>query len=447
MVVLVTTDIPDSAITDDRKDVMRHARDTRSIASRVFLVLLAAAVVVGALVAVFLVVDAQRATHAEAERVTAATAVTLASSPLVVEALATDEQADATRALEPYALDVIADADLDFVTIMTSDGTRLTHPDIDQIGGEYLGTIPDSPRTLTEVFTGTLGPSVRTIVPVVASDGELRGWVSSGVTIESISETIVRRLPLTIGITVGLVSLGALGAWIARRFTRGIAGDLPPGQVRDAVSSYESLRTLGDALRAQTHEHGNRMHTAVALLELGRSEEAIEILTETSRQSQSLVDQVTARQAGDPAIGALLLGKASQARERGIDWRVSIDPDTPASPLSPVDSVAVLGNLIDNAMDAAANGTERWVEVSLRPSNDGGIVLDVSDGGDGIPSELRERVFAHGFSTKPAGAQGRGVGLALVRAVVVGAGGSVELSAHPTTFTVILPPVRGRRNP
>lgn len=447
MVVLVTIDIPDSAITDDRKDAMRHARDTRSIASRVFLVLLAAAVVVGALVAVFLVVDAQRATHAEAERVTAATAVTLASSPLVVEALATDEQADATRALEPYALDVIADADLDFVTIMTSDGTRLTHPDIDQIGGEYLGTIPDSPRTLTEVFTGTLGPSVRTIVPVVASDGELRGWVSSGVTIESISETIVRRLPLTIGITVGLVSLGALGAWIARRFTRGIAGDLPPGQVRDAVSSYESLRTLGDALRAQTHEHGNRMHTAVALLELGRSEEAIEILTETSRQSQSLVDQVTARQAGDPAIGALLLGKASQARERGIDWRVSIDPDTPASPLSPVDSVAVLGNLIDNAMDAAANGTERWVEVSLRPSNDGGIVLDVSDGGDGIPSELRERVFAHGFSTKPAGAQGRGVGLALVRAVVVGAGGSVALSAHPTTFTVILPPVRGRRNP
>ncbi|WP_341957193.1 ATP-binding protein [Microbacterium sp. LWH13-1.2] len=426
---------------------MRHARDTRSIASRVFLVLLAAAVVVGALVAVFLVVDAQRATHAEAERVTAATAVTLASSPLVIETLATDEPTDATRTLEPYTLDVIANADLDFVTIMTPEGTRLTHPDVDQIGGVYLGTIPDSPRALTEVFTGTLGPSVRTIVPVVAPSGELLGWVSSGVTIESISETLVRRLPLSIGITVGLVGLGALGAWIARRFTRGIAGDLPPGQVRDAVSSYESLRTLGDALRAQTHEHGNRMHTAVALLELGRSEEAIEILTETSRQSQSLVDQVTARQAGDPAVGALLLGKASQAKERGIDWRVRIDPDTPASPLSPVDSVAVLGNLIDNAMDAAATGTERWMQVSLQPSEDGGILLEVSDGGDGIPSELRERVFAHGFSTKPAGAQGRGVGLALVRSVVAGVGGTVEVSAHPTTFTVILPPVKGRRSP
>ncbi|WP_194764208.1 sensor histidine kinase [Microbacterium sp. UFMG61] len=424
---------------------MTHARATRSIASRVFLVLLAAAVVVGALVAVFLVVDAQRATHAEAERVTAATAVTLASSPLVIDALEAGRPEEATRVLEPYALDVIAAAGLDFVTIMTPDGIRLTHPDLDQIGGDYLGTIPDSPRTLTEVFTGTLGPSVRTIVPVVASDGELLGWVSSGVTIESISETLMRRLPLSIGITVGLVALGALGAWVARRFTRGIAGDLPPGQVRDAVSSYESLRTLGDALRAQTHEHGNRMHTAVALLELGRSDEAIEILTETSRQSQSLVDQVTARQAGDPAVGALLLGKASQAKERGIDWRVSIDPDTPASPLSAVDSVAVLGNLIDNAMDAAGAGGERWVQVSLRPSTEGGIVLQVSDGGDGIPAELREHVFSRGFSTKPAGSQGRGVGLPLVRAVVTGAGGTVDLSGHPTTFTVVLPPARGRR--
>lgn len=444
MVVLVITDMPDSAITVDRKDAMRPAR---SIASRVFAVLLVAALVVGALVAVFLVIDAQRATHAEAERVTAATAVTLAVSPLVIDTLEAGDDATATQTLEPYALDVISDADLDFVTIMTPDGTRVTHPDIEQIGARYLGTIPDTPRTFTEVFTGTLGPSVRTIVPVLASDGEPVGWVSAGVTTETISDTLIRRLPLSLGITVGLIALGALGAWIARRFTRGIAGDLPPGQVRDAVSSYESLRTLGDALRAQTHEHGNRMHTAVALLELGRSEEAIDILTETSRQSQSLVDQVTARQAGDPAVGALLLGKASQARERGIDWRVSIDPDTPASPLSPVDSVAVLGNLIDNAMDAAAAGAERWVGVSLRPSKNGGIVLEVSDGGDGIPSDLRERVFTQGFSTKPANNHGRGVGLALVRAVVAGVGGTVELSAHPTTFTVTLPPARGRRSP
>lgn len=422
-------------------------RPARSVASRVFVVLLIATLVVGGLVAVFLVADAQRTTHAEAERVTEATAVTLAASPLVTEALEAGDVDAATRALEPYALDVIAGADLDFVTIMTPDGTRVTHPDVEQIGATYLGTIPDTARTFTEVFTGTLGPSVRTIVPVDSADGGLVGWVSAGVTTESISEILIRRLPLSLGITVGLVALGTLGAWAARRFTRRIAGDLPPGQVRDAVSSYESLRTLGDALRAQTHEHGNRMHTAVALLELGRAEEAIGILTETSRQSQSLVDQVTARQAGDPTVGALLLGKASQAKERGIDWRLQIDPDTPESPLSPVDSVAVLGNLIDNAMDAASGGTDRWVQVTLEPSTDGGIVLAVSDSGPGIAPELRMRIFVHGFSTKPAGSHGRGVGLALVRSVVLGVGGTVDLEAHPTTFRVVLPPIRRRRAP
>ena len=72
-------------------------RPARSVASRVFVVLLIATLVVGGLVAVFLVSDAQRATHVEAERVTAATAVTLAASPLVTEAL---DAGDATFALE-----------------------------------------------------------------------------------------------------------------------------------------------------------------------------------------------------------------------------------------------------------------------------------------------------------------------------------------------------------
>lgn len=424
---------------------MAQSHGARSIASRVFLMLLTAALIIGALVACFLVIETQRAVQAEAERVTAVAAAAVASSRDVADALRDDEPAEATAALEPYALTVIADAGLDFVTVMTTDGVRITHPDPAQIGGRYLGTIPASPAPLAETFTGTLGPSVRTIVPVRADDQTLLGWVSAGVTTESISDTLLRRLPLSLAITAVLVALGAFGAWLARRVTRRIAGDLPPGTVRDAVSSYESLRTLGEALRAQTHEHGNRMHTAVALLELGRTEEAIGILTETSRESQSLVDQVTARRHGDPTVGALLLGKASQAKERGIDWRVHIEPDTPRSRLSPVDSVSVLGNLIDNAMDAASATADRWVEVVLRPSDAGGVVVEVADSGTGVPAELRERIFEHGFSTKPADAEGRGVGLALVRSVVEEAGGSIELSDSPTLFRVTLPAAGRRR--
>ena len=424
---------------------MARLRIPRSAASRVFLVLVAAAIVIGALVAAFLVIETQRAVQAEAERVTAATASTVAVSDSVVAALQSGDRRSATEELEPFALAIVDAAGLDFVTIMTPDGIRVTHPDASEIGGHYLGTIPEDGRPLTETYTGTLGPSVRTIVPVRATDGSLVGWVSGGVTTESIADTLVRRLPLSLAITAVLVGIGALGAWFARRVTRRIAGDLPPGGVRDAVSSYESIRTLGEALRAQTHEHGNRMHTAVALLELGRTSEALDILTETSRQSQSLVDQVTARRHGDPAIGALLLGKAAQAKERGLDWRVRIEPDTPRSSLSTVDSVSVLGNLIDNAMDAAADSADRWISVVLRRSAGGDVVVEVSDSGAGVATDLRERIFEHGFSTKPSGTQGRGVGLALVRSVVVGAGGTVEVSDAPTTFRVVLPASRRRR--
>ncbi len=335
----------------------------------------------------------------------------------------------------------MAQTPIDFVTIMTTDGIRLTHRDPDEIGKPYLGTIEPAlqGRELTEEATGTLGPSVRSVVPVM-QDGGVVALVSAGITLGSLGSGVLRQVPFVVAVAAALAAIGLAAAWFAGRLTRRIAGDLPASAVRDAVSSYESVRTLGEALRAQTHEHGNRMHTAVALLELGRTEEAIGILTETSRQSQELVDQVAARRDGDPTVGALLLGKAPQARERGVEWSADIDPAAPRSTLSPVDAVSVVGNLIDNALDAAATGPEpRWVRVAFSPAPGGALSIAVADSGGGVPPELGERIFEHGFSTQPPGPQGRGVGLALVRSIVEEAGGAVDVSADPTTFTVILP--------
>lgn len=410
----------------------------RSAASHVFVALIAVALAAGILAAVILAFETQRAARAEAEQLTSALAHSIAVSPSVISALGSGDLDGAHQRLQPYATEVEAMSALDFVTIMTFDGYRVTHPNPAEVGARYVGTIPASPAALTEQFTGTLGASVRTITPVTAN-GESVGWVAAGVTVESIADSFFRRLPSALGVSALIFAAGALGAFLARRFTRRIAGDLPAGRVRDAVASYESIRTLGEALRAQTHEHGNRMHTAIALLELGRTREAIDILAETSQQSQLLVDQVTARRDGDPTVGALLIGKASQAKERGIAWRAEIDPGAPRSVLAPVDSVAVLGNLIDNAMDAASDSSERWVRVELKEAPNGWMLLEVADSGPGIPPALRERIFQHGFSTKPAGAAGRGVGLSLVRSVVSGAGGTVIIKDDPTRFQVLLP--------
>jgi sensor histidine kinase regulating citrate/malate metabolism len=293
-------------------------------------------------------------------------------------------------------------------------------------------------RELTEEAVGTLGSSLRSVVPVT-SDGKVVALVSAGITLGSVGAGVLRQVPFVVAIAIALAAIGLAAAWFAGRFTRRIAGDLPASAVRDAVSSYESVRTLGEALRAQTHEHGNRMHTAVALMELGRTDEAIELLTETARSSQELVDKVVARD-GDPTVAALLLGKAAQAAERGVEWSVDMQPAIPRTSLGAVDAVSLVGNLIDNAIDAAASGPEpRWVRVGMVAASDGRIVLTFSDSGAGVADADRERIFEHGFSTKPAGADGRGVGLALVRAITDAAGGTLELTSDPTTFRVVLP--------
>lgn len=414
----------------------------RSAASRIFLWLAGAALVLALATAGLLVLEAQRTARAEAERVTQAVSATLADLEEVSTALAQGDDVTASQALQPMATAVMSDAGVDFVTIMDADGIRVTHRDPAQIGKRYIGTIPNTPTALTEEFSGTLGPSLRTIMPVEA-DGRLVGWVSVGVTIRTVTAQVVPRLLVVAAVGLVLVGAGLAGAVLARRATRLVAGDLPAGAIRDTLASAESMRTLGEALRAQTHEHGNRMHAAVALIELGRTDDAIGILTDSARQSQALVDQVAARTEGDPTVGALLLGKASQAMERGIDWSTDIAPDAPRSLLSPIDAVALVGNLIDNALDAAASGpAPRWVRVHMSRTAEDELLLTVSDSGDGPDEEVRARMFERGFSTKPAGSDGRGVGLALVRAVIDEIGGTVTVEISPTTFRVVLPTVR-----
>lgn len=412
----------------------------RSVASLLFTALVVSALAAAALTAGLILLDAQRSARAEAERVTQAVAHTLGDSPVVAATLASGDGA-AADALQGYATRVMRDARVDFVTVMDAAGIRLTHRDPDEIGRHYLGTIPDSPVPLTEEFTGTLGPSLRTIVPVI-QDQETLGWVSVGVTIQSVGAQILPRLLVALAVGALLVGAGILGAVIARRAARRVAGDLPAGAIRDTLASAESMRTLGEALRAQTHEHGNRMHAALGLLEAGRTDDAMGILAASAKQSQALVDQVTARTQGDPTVGALLLGKASQAAERGIVWSASIAPDAPRSVLTPIDAVALVGNLIDNALDAAAaGGPPRWVRIAMSRTADGEFALSVADSGETPGPELRARMFDRGFTTKPAGAEGRGIGLALVRSVVDGAGGTLVLEPQaPTTFRVYLPP-------
>jgi sensor histidine kinase regulating citrate/malate metabolism len=173
---------------------------------------------------------------------------------------------------------------------------------------------------------------------------------------------------------------------------------------------------------------------------MGRSDEAMKLIAQTSGVHQELTEALLDR-VGDPVLGALLLAKAALASERGIELRVSDDTVMTQSALDSEDLITLLGNLIDNALDAAGSSSgERWVSVSVTQQQNA-VVMTVQDSGPGVLESLNGQIFQEGFSTKSGpDRKRRGFGLALVRQVAHRHGGAVTvINDGGALFTVRLP--------
>jgi sensor histidine kinase regulating citrate/malate metabolism len=195
-----------------------------------------------------------------------------------------------------------------------------------------------------------------------------------------------------------------------------------------------------DTLRAQAHEFANRLHTIAGLIALKEYDEVSNYIHQISSAQDQWRTEVSSR-IGDPAVAALLIAKASLAAERGTSLRM--EPDSVLGRVDEAlsaDLVMVLGNLVDNALDAlsspSANGAGKWIEVGVMQLDDE-VQVVVRDSGPGVAPELAEEVFRHGFTTKAASHGERGIGLALIRRACLRRGGSVNVSG--SVFTARLP--------
>jgi two-component system, CitB family, sensor kinase len=214
--------------------------------------------------------------------------------------------------------------------------------------------------------------------------------------------------------------------------------------LRDRTQLAELERELGsfqgttDLLRAQAHEFANQLHTISGLIQIGDYEDVVTYV-HTLVASRAAVDLTVAQRVRDPSVAALLVAKSSQAAERRVELRVA--PGTALEPLEPqssFDVATVLGNLIQNGVDAVASAPPAatavsansvgWVEVDLRQTTDV-VEVVVRDSGPGVDTTVASEVFEHGFTTKAAHGGEHGIGLALIRRICRTRGGDVEVRA------------------
>jgi len=199
-------------------------------------------------------------------------------------------------------------------------------------------------------------------------------------------------------------------------------------QLVDLGRELETVRALFDALRAQSHEHSNRLHALAGMLHLGHVDEASAYLEALSGDPLSVGDDI--ERLRDPYLRGLLAAKASAAAERGVALRLSEDSVLESELSAPLAVVTVVGNLLDNAVRAAAEGERRpaWVEVAVA-GDDTALSVGVSDSGPGLDDAGAALAFTDGWTTRSDDAPRHGLGLALARQVARRHGGDVELLA------------------
>jgi sensor histidine kinase regulating citrate/malate metabolism len=186
-------------------------------------------------------------------------------------------------------------------------------------------------------------------------------------------------------------------------------------QLQALLGELDAVRSLAESLQAQNHESSNRLHTVVSLIEIGRPERAREFAVSELQLAQAMTDRVVGT-VGDPVLSSLLLAKLAQAQERGVLLALDVGTEPLNTRLPAQDLVTVVGNLLDNAIEAARGGpAPRRVELRARTTAEA-IDLAVTNTGAELGATELAQMFDRGWTTKSE--PGHGLGLILVRSTV-----------------------------
>ncbi|ENL1643228.1 two-component system sensor histidine kinase DcuS [Raoultella ornithinolytica] len=203
-------------------------------------------------------------------------------------------------------------------------------------------------------------------------------------------------------------------------------------EVSQLLQRLDGMVNYVDALRTTSHEFMNKLHVILGLLNMKSYDKLEEYVLQTAHTYQADIGEIQHR-IKSPVVAGFLIGKIQRAKERGFTLNLaeeSLVPDCPNEKQVTV-LVTVLGNLIENALDAMNGQSEGEVGLLLHYQN-GWLSGEVSDDGPGIPPANIDAIFNKGFSTK---GENRGVGLFLASQQLRELGGTLAVESEPGVFT------------
>lgn len=183
-------------------------------------------------------------------------------------------------------------------------------------------------------------------------------------------------------------------------------------EVNRLAEQLTGVKSYAEALRAQSHEFMNKMHVILGLVNLEEYTRLDRYIKELVSFRADEVNTVSSK-VKDPALAGFIMGKMSYAREKNVLLTVDCHDfiPEPGDPSITHELITVIGNLLDNSIEAMADRDVKEVHLELSYQK-GQLELIVTDTGNGIPKEMIEEIFIKGYSSK---GEGRGYGLFLVK--------------------------------
>jgi len=212
-------------------------------------------------------------------------------------------------------------------------------------------------------------------------------------------------------------------------------------EIEQMVNTISEVKSYSEDLRAHTHEYTNKLYVLSGLLQLGEFEQAIAMI-QAETQVLQVQNTILFNQIKDTKVQAILLGKIGKASEKKISFEILTESylDNLPSHIKLSNLIVILGNLIDNAFEAASESDAPIVKFFATDIGRD-IILEVSDNGRGISERDIPLLFDRGFTSK-SGDKPRGFGLSNAEEAVVEMNGMIEVQSNPesgTVFTVYLP--------